>query len=102
MTDMDLYKKLESYQAPAPSDLLKARIMKAAAVQTKPTYKTLSKRFMPIAASLLAICAIGLTTLQITQTTKTEMAAWQEAATDLGFDDIYEWVETEEASTTKN
>jgi len=98
MTDTDLNRKLDSYQAPEPSALLKARILKAAKAQPieKPSF---TRRFMPIAASLLAVCAIGFTTLQFTQTDKTESAAWQEAATDLGFSDIYDWVETEEAST---
>jgi len=100
MKDSDLNKKLDSYQAPTPSDMLKARILKAAATENKitpPTRSSFSKQFMPIAASLLAVCAIGFTTLQYSQTTKTETAAWQEAATDLGFDEIYDWVETEEA-----
>jgi len=100
MKNSDLNKKLDSYQAPAPSDLLKSRILKAATAETTPARKSFTRRFMPIAASLLAVCAIGFTTLQYSQTTKTETAAWQEAATDLGFDEIYDWVETEEASTT--
>jgi len=101
MMDTELNKKLDSYQAPEPSELLKARILKAAKAETvtKPSF---ARRFMPMAASLLAICAIGLTTLQLTQTDKTETAAWQEAATDLGFDDIYNWVETEEVSATES
>jgi len=99
MKDTDLNKKLESYKAPEPNELLKASILKAA--KAKPVEKrSFARRFMPIAASLLAVCAIGLTTLQLSQTDKTETAAWQEAAIDLGFDDIYDWVETEEAATT--
>ena len=95
MQDNNLNKRLDSYQAPEPSELLKARILKAAKAHpaSKPTF---TQRFMPIAASLIAICAIGLTTLQLNQTDNTETSAWQDAATDLGFDDIYEWVETEE------
>lgn len=99
MKNTDLNKKLDSYQAPEPSELLKARILKAA--KAEPLQKSsFTRRFMPMAASLLAVCAIGLTTVQFTQTDKTETAAWQEAATELGFDDIYEWVETEDASPT--
>lgn len=100
MQDTDLNKKLDSYQVPEPSELLKARILKAAKAESiqKPSF---TRRFMPIAASLLAVCAIGLTTLQFNQTDRTETAAWQEAAIDLGFDDIYEWVETAEVSTTE-
>lgn len=105
MSDNDLNKKLDIYQAPEVSALLKARILKAA--KTMPANEAMEKRsftrrFMPIAASLLAVCAIGLTTLQLSQTDETETAAWQEAAADLGFDDIYEWVESEELSTTES
>ncbi len=100
MKNTNLNKKLDSYQAPEPSELLKARILKAAI--EKPLQKpSFTRRFMPMAASLLAFCAIGLTTLQFTQTDNTETAAWQEAAIDLGFDDIYDWVETEEVSTSE-
>ena len=96
MKDTDLNKRLDSYKAPNPSDLLKARIMTTAASQSSPARISLTKRFMPIAASLLAVCAVGVTTLQMGQTTKTESTAWQEAAEALGFDDIYDWVEAEE------
>ena len=100
MKDTDLNKRLDAYQAPNPSDLLKARILKAAEPQANTSAsKPFSKRFMPIAASLVAICAIGFATLQLGTTQKTESAAWQEAAIDLGFDDIYDWVEAEELAT---
>lgn len=102
MKDTDLNKRLDSYQAPEPSELLKARILKAAAPQTAPARAPFTKRFMPIAASLVAVCAIGFGTLQVTDTTKTETAAWQEAATDLGFDDIYDWVEAEETTAQES
>ncbi|MEP3890057.1 MAG: hypothetical protein ABJN69_06285 [Hellea sp.] len=107
MREIDLNKKLETYKAPEPSDLLKARILKAAGGETiaaenagtAPIRASFTRRFMPIAASLLAVCAIGLTVMQSPNTAKTETAAWQEAATDLGFDDIYDWVETEDTAT---
>ena len=102
MKDTDLNEKLDSYRAPEPSELLKARILKAALPQAAPARLSFTKRFMPIAASLIAVCAIGFATLQITDTTKTETAAWQDAATDLGFDDIYNWVEAEEASAQES
>lgn len=98
MKDMDLNKKLDSYQAPEPGDLLKARILKTANAKAVDTPPSFTRRFMPLAASLLAVCAIGLTTLQLTQTDETEAIAWQDAATDLGFDDIYDWVEAEETT----
>lgn len=102
MREIDLNNKLDSYKAPEPGDLLKARIMKAASAETVPARPSFTKRFMPIAASLLAVCAIGLTTLQFTQTNETETAAWQEAATDLGFEDVYDWVEAEETATQES
>lgn len=105
MRETDLNKKLETYQAPEPSDLLKARILKAAKTEpaiAAPVRMPFTKRFMPIAASLLAICAVGFTVMQspntITSEAVTETAVWQEAATDLGFDDIYDWVETEDTA----
>lgn len=102
MKDTDLNKMLDSYQAPEASELLKGRILKAANKSEPAQKRSFSRRFMPMAASLLAVCAIGLTTLQFSPIDKTETAAWQDAATDLGFSDIYEWVETEEASTTES
>ena len=105
MREIDLNKRLESYQAPEPTDLLKARILNAARVEnaaTPPARASFTRRFMPIAASLIAICAIGFTVLQSPNTTKTETAAWQEAATDLGFDDIYDWVEAEDTAAQES
>lgn len=105
MKEIDLDKKLQSYQAPEPSDLLKARILNAARVEAAaapPVRASFTRRFMPIAASLIAVCAIGFIVLQSPDTTKTETAAWQEAATDLGFDDIYDWVEAEDAAAQES
>lgn len=100
MKDTELNTRLDAYQDPNPSDLLKARILKAAGPQADTAIsKSFSKRFMPIAASFIAVCAVGLAALQVNTTQKTESAAWQEAAADLGFDDIYDWVETEELPT---
>lgn len=109
MKDIDLNKKLETYQAPEPSDLLKARILKASRTEAAiaaPTRASFTRRFIPIAASLLAVCAIGFTILQSPNTASpeamTETAAWQEAALDLGFDDIYDWVEAEETANQES
>jgi len=103
MTEIDLNNRLNSYKAPEPSDLLKARILKAAKAEPSPARTSFTTRFMPIAASLLAVCAIGFGTLQFTQNSKTEtVTAWQEAATDLGFEDIYDWVETEETTVQES
>lgn len=105
MKEIDLDKKLESYQAPEPSDLLKARILNAARVEsaaTPPVRASFTRRFMPIAASFIAVCAIGFSVLQNPNTAETETAAWQEAATDLGFDDIYDWVEAEDTAAQES
>ena len=99
MSDAKLDKVLAAYQAPAPSDLLKARILKAAQqesqdVQTQIAQPSFTRRFAPIAAMVLAVCAIGFTVLeQNTPINDPEAAAWQEAALNLGLDDIYAWVE---------
>ncbi len=94
LSDKKLGAVLDSYQAPAPGDLLKARILKAAD-ETTARHKSFTKRYMPIAASLIAVCAVGFTALQVTGIGgQPEAEAWQEAALDLGFQDIYEWVET--------
>ena len=100
MSDADLDKKLASYIAPAPSDLLKARILKAAqqerhAEKIDAPARPFIRRFAPIAATIMAVCAIGFATLQINDPAEqpTEAEAWQEAALNLGFDDLYAWVE---------
>ena len=99
MSDAKLDKVLAAYQAPAPSDLLKARILKAAQQErqgapAQTAQPSLARRFAPIAATVLAICAIGFTAMQHNAgIADPEAAAWQEAALDLGMDDIYAWVE---------
>ena len=93
LSDKKLGAVLDNYQAPAPSDLLKARILKAAGEVSAPR-RSFAKRYMPLAASLIAVCAIGFAALQVTGIGgQPEAEAWQEAALDLGFQDIYEWVE---------
>jgi len=52
----------------------------------------------------LAVSMVGLTSFTVlsgkaADNTETETALWQEAALDLGFNDIYNWVESEDAST---
>lgn len=100
MRDNDLDKRLESYQAPEPSDLLKARILKQAAKHApaelaKPVpsnSKSWPRRYMAIAASLLAVFVIGVAGLQLSQPDASE-DVWLEAANDLGVSEIYAWVE---------
>ena len=104
MDDKNLDKWLESYQAPKPNADLSERILAAAAskpisseVPSVKTSYTFAKRFMPIAATLLAVTMVGFTGLSVLNSVnaKTETALWQEAALDLGFDEIYNWVESE-------
>ncbi|WP_154813719.1 hypothetical protein [Hellea balneolensis] len=101
MKDSELNNKLDAFQAPAPSDLLKSRILKAAkpVENTSPKRQSYTQRFMPIAASLLAICAVSFGVMQVQAPTEPDSAAWQEAALDLGFEEVYDWVETEESSS---
>ena len=102
MKNIDLNNALNAYKAPEPSDLLKGRILRAASAQsdiTAPAPSSFTKRFVPIAASLLAVCAIGFGVMQSSTPTEPAAAAWQEAALDLGFHDVYEWVETEESQS---
>lgn len=100
MNDEILNQKLDSHVPPVMSLNLRARILEAATapVVSAPISAPFVKRFMPIAASLLAICLIGYTVYQPSQNTQTETELWQEAALDLGFDEIYSWVESEESS----
>ncbi len=94
LSDKKLGAVLDSYQAPAPGDLLKTRILKAAGEASAPR-RSFVKYYISVAASFVAVCAIGFTALQVTGIGgQPEAEAWQEAALDLGFQDIYEWVET--------
>ncbi len=93
LSDKKLGAVLDSYQAPAPSDLLKARILKAAG-ETSASKRSFIKYYISIAASLVAVCAIGFTALQVTDIGgQPEAEAWQEAALDLGLEEVYLWVE---------
>jgi len=105
MDDKTLNKWLDTHQAPTPSAELGVNILAAASVKDIPANQnqTFRKRFMPIAATILAISMVGFTGFTIlsgkaVETTETETALWQEAALDLGFDDIYNWVESEDTS----
>jgi len=103
LSDKKLGLKLDSFEAPAPSDLLKARILRAAGEATAPR-RSFMKHYMSIAASLVAVSAIGFATLQATGGVdigdQPEAEIWQEAALDLGFQEVYEWVETSDETVT--
>lgn len=103
MDDKTLNKMLDSHVAPAPNSNLASRILAASADNTVLEFKPriarpFMKRFAPMAASLLAVSLVGYTFFEPIQNNETEIKVWQEAALDLGFDDIYSWVESEDAS----
>jgi len=100
MNDNELNTLLAAHDAPNPSELLKARILKQAQkhVQTSPNHVAKPrymprKAYMSIAASLIAVGTISFTALQ--SSTTYEAQVWQETATELGFDEIYDWVESD-------
>ncbi len=95
MDDDSINQKLAILVPPAMSANLQERIL----AEAVPVSHSFSKRFMPIAASLLAICLIGYAAFQPFQNNETETETWQEAALDLGFEEIYTWVENEENFT---
>lgn len=97
MNDDQLNQKLASLVPPAMSLNLQDRILAEAKAVPNSRVGSFSKRFIPIAASILAICLIGYTVYQPSQNTQAETEIWQEAALDLGFDEIYSWVEGEES-----
>ena len=111
MTDKKLDMALDAYDAPQPSELLKARILKAAKTAPRDTGETISpanakpsfvKRYMAIAACLLVVGLAGFSTLNssaINDVQALDMAELQETAAALGFEDIYNWVESEDASS---
>jgi len=106
MDDKILNIRLDSHQAPTPSADLSARILTAASTDGRAANQNqrFAKRFTPIAATLLAVSMVGFTGFNVINSNaiendKTETALWHEAALDLGFDDIYSWVESEDTPT---
>jgi len=99
MDDKILDKWLETHKAPMPSTDLNARILNAVTSdkQANDNHRSFTRRFLPIAATLLAVSMIGVTGFNTVndKNIETETALWQEAALDLGFDEIYDWVESE-------
>ena len=99
MDDKILDKWLDAYQAPTPSSDLNARILTAATsdMQANDNHSSFTRRFLPIAATILAVSMIGFTGFNAVneKNIETATALWQEAALDLGFDEIYNWVESE-------
>lgn len=113
---------LHSAQAPMPSDLLRARILReakttaqdiptaltnygmAANDRVKSPFKINATKWGAVAATLIICGALGFQALSpAAVTTPVDDAIWQEAAADLGLTDLYGWVEgTDTESSTRN
>lgn len=101
--------------SPVPSELLAGRILKSAARERASTVPTSMKpandrlddrlnsrrprirqinvrRVTQSAAALLLVAAAAIGTAAQLRSFETEAAEWQEAALDLGVDDVYSWV----------
>jgi len=98
----DLNNLLDHVKAPEPSELLKARILQQAKAQraseTVSKNKTLSaandnhwKRWAGLAAMAIILGVVGLTTFTPVQTSEEDV--WAEAAQNMGYEDLYAWVE---------
>lgn len=92
---------LKTVEAPEPSDMLKARILRDAkaqgAVETSPIAANDNrwKKWAAIAATVLVLGVVGVTTLSPSPETS-EAELWAETAEDLGYDDLYAWVNGED------
>lgn len=104
---------LDNSVAPKASDILRARILRdASQIPQTPTVtaandvgpavlqKLTRPRFAAIAAILLMGAAFGWQTLS--PSPASQDTQWQEAAADLGIDDLYSWVEGVEATDATN
>lgn len=105
MTDLD--KILDCVQAPEPSALLKARILKAAKEQNLvntdinnvtpiAANDNLWKRWGALAAIALFAAVIGITILPSQLSEPAEAELWAETADDIGYTDLYAWVQGED------
>ncbi|RKQ69673.1 hypothetical protein DES40_2477 [Litorimonas taeanensis] len=95
-----LDKTLNTLQAPAPSDLLKARILREAAAM-RPAQTALPaandnrwKKWSAVAAMALIMGFAGFSTLQNfnTDTDSVEAELLADAADELGYETLYAWV----------
>lgn len=96
---------LDGHTIAAPSELLRARILKAAKADVKSVSATdvLASntsshsrkilRFAAVAAALMICAVLGYQTLSPVSVEDTTQ--WVEAANDLGIEDLYAWVEGE-------
>lgn len=92
----DLNSLLDQVKSPEPTESLKARIMQQAKTQRPiATPKTANdnhwKRWAAFAAMAVILGVVGLTTLTPVQTSEEDV--WEEAAQNMGYEDLYAWVE---------
>ncbi len=107
MTDLD--KLLDTVKAPEPSDLLKARILREARA-SRPSAQPVAandrswkswgsiKKWGAMAAMALVFGVVGITGLT-PSTSIDETQYLAEAASDLGYDELYAWVHGEDEAT---
>lgn len=102
----DLNNLLNQVKSPEPSDLLKARILQQAKAQRpsetipknhapKAANDNGWKRWAALAAMAIILGVVGVGTLTPVQTNEVEASAelWAEAAQNMGYEDLYAWVE---------
>lgn len=109
---MELNTLLDQVEVPEPSDLLKARILQQARAQRppapahkaaplkpaapkpaapKPANDNHWKRWTGLAAMAVILGVVGFITLTPVQTSEEEV--WANAAQNMGYGDLYAWVE---------
>lgn len=99
--EAELDRVLDYAEVDDPSDILRARILKAAAPQINQSATATPRQHWKIAASFAAVLALGGFAYSAYKTstqaaTEDDSAIWLEAANDLGVSDIYDWVEGRE------
>ena len=104
MTDKDMthiISALKTLEAPKPSEALRGRILDGIknsedhhqSVVSTPANDNKWKWVGSIAASLIAVSIIGISVWPETFTPSDDTAdVWAEAASSIGYDDLYEWV----------
>lgn len=95
--EAELDAALDRLTTPTPSDILEARILKAATGQVSLPLQTKPARlqYWKMAASFAAMLAIGVVgySAYTLADPQSEETVWLEAANELGVSDIYAWVE---------
>ncbi len=98
---------LNIVEAPEPSDTLKARILRDAKAQRTEESRPVAandnrwKKWAAIAAAAIILGVFGVTTLTPT-TDITEDTLWAETAEEIGYDDLYAWVNGDDTDSRGN